>query len=146
MDRPEAVRRLAEARVGRLATVDDRGRPHVVPFVFAVEGMTIYWAVDRKPKRSLELRRLANLRANHVAEVVVDHYDEDWSELWWVRASGTGRMVEDDAESARARSLLASKFPQHLADPPPGPVVAIDVDRVTWWSAAAGVDQAPIST
>jgi len=136
MDRPEALHRLAMAPVGRMATVDERGHPHVVPFVFAVDGTTIYWIVDRKPKRSLELRRLANLRTNPATEVVVDHYAEDWSELWWVRASGTGRIVEDQEESAWARSLLASKFPQHRLQPPPGPVVAMDVDRITWWSAS----------
>jgi PPOX class probable F420-dependent enzyme len=136
MDRDDALLRLGRARAGRLATVDGHGRPHVVPFVFALDGMTIYWAVDAKPKRSTELKRLSNLRSNPAADVVVDHYAEDWTALWWVRASGNGRVVEDQAESQRARALLVEKFPQYGETPPPGPVVAIDLDRVTWWSAS----------
>src|SRR5437016_10406468 len=127
MDRGEARRRLAEARVGCLATADAGGLPHVVPFVFAVDGDTIYWAVDQKPKRTRELKRLANIRANPNVEVVVDHYDEDWANLWWVRASGPARILEDGDEARRALALLAAKYQQDRASPPEGPVVAVEV-------------------
>jgi PPOX class probable F420-dependent enzyme len=134
VDPEEALRRLSGARVGRLATADASGRPHVVPFVFATDGRRIYWSVDDKPKRSRRLRRLANISANPRAEVIVDHYEEDWGALWWVRASGAARIVEGD-EAARGRELLVAKYPQYAAAPPAGPVVAIDVQRVTGWRA-----------
>jgi len=136
VDPEEALRRLAGARVGRLATADVSGRPHVVPFVFAVEedGRRAYWAVDDKPKRSRNLRRLANIAANPRVEVLVDHYEEDWGVLWWVRASGIARTVEGD-EAARALELLVAKYPQYAERPPAGPFVAIDVERVAGWSA-----------
>ena len=119
--------------MGRLATADASGRPHVVPFVFAVEGLRIYWSVDDKPKRSRRLRRLDNIAANPRVEVVVDHYEEEWGALWWVRASGTARTVEGD-EAAGALELLVAKYPQYAGRPPAGPFVAIDVERVTGWS------------
>jgi PPOX class probable F420-dependent enzyme len=136
MDRDEAYRRLADARVGRLATVRPDGSPHVVPFVFAVEGRTLYWAVDRKPKRSRNLTRLANLRAEPRAEVVVDGFDEDWSRLWWVRARGRARQVSEPDERRRALAALAAKHPAYRSQPPDGAVVAIDLERWSGWSAS----------
>jgi len=140
MDRGEAIERLRSARVGRLASVTADARPHVVPFVFALVerdmDVVAYWAVDRKPKRTERLQRLRNLERNPAAEFVVDGYDEDWGALWWVRASGTGRVVDDTSpEHAAALDALASKYRQYASEPPPGPVVAIDIDRISGWRA-----------
>ena len=133
MEEAEALARVAAARVARMATVDGRGEPHVVPVTFVLEGRTLYWAVDRKPKRAPELKRLDNLRANPAVQLVVDRYDEDWTRLWWVRLTGRGRVLEGGEESSRAEGLLAGKYAQYRRDPPPGPVVAIDVQTVTSW-------------
>lgn len=82
LDAPDARRRFAQARVARLATVDAAGRPHLVPLVLAVRGELVYSAVDAKPKRSMALRRLANITANPAVALLVDHYDDaDWSAL-----------------------------------------------------------------
>jgi len=131
-----ARERFATARVARLATVDASGQPHLVPLVFVLSGETIYSAVDAKPKRSTALRRLANVVANPRVALLVDHYDEDWENLWWVRADGAGRVLDPDAPEARsAVALLAERYPQYRSQPPPGPVLAIDVDHWTSWSA-----------
>src|SRR5207248_2342838 len=103
MDADEARRRLARARVARLATITATGTTHLVPICFAVIGETIYNAVDDKPKRSSRLQRLANVRAggaSAVASVLVDHWAEDWSELWWVRADGRGRVLDSAGPEA----------------------------------------------
>ena len=136
MDRQEAKKRLGEARVGRLATADAGGIPHVVPFVFALDGNTLYWAVDEKPKRTRQIKRLANIAANPNVEVVVDRYAERWERLWWVRAAGPAQVVEG-AEEQRALALLAAKYRQYRKQPPGGPVVAIEVARLTWWEGGA---------
>jgi PPOX class probable F420-dependent enzyme len=140
--RDEALRRVAEARVGRIATVRPDGTPHVVPLVFALTGggddVSLVWAVDDKPKRSARLARIANLRANPIAEVVVDAYDEDWSRLWWVRLRGPARVLEGPKEREAALDVLADKYPAYRELRPSGDVVRIDVDSVTWWSAADG--------
>jgi PPOX class probable F420-dependent enzyme len=141
MDRAEAVRRLTEARVGSIATIRPDGSPHVVPLVFAVsragDAPVIYWCVDDKPKRSRELQRLVNIRAQPAVEIEVSRYDDDWAQLWWVRASGIAREVTSVDEREGALAALAGKYPQYAARAPSGPVVAIRVDRVAGWAAGA---------
>jgi PPOX class probable F420-dependent enzyme len=133
----QARLRFAGARVARLATVGDDGRPHVVPIVFAVSGDVVYTAVDAKPKRTTELRRLRNIAVNPQVSVLADAYDEDWTRLWWVRADGMARRMAA-AERAEAIDLLVAKYPQYAAAPPGGPVLRIDVERWTGWSAQTG--------
>ena len=135
MDEREALDRLASARVARLATADAGGMPHVVPLVFVLLDRTIYWAVDRKRKRSQRLKRLTNIEENPNVAVVADHYDEDWSKLWWVRAAGKARIVGDDNERIRALMALGTKYPQYREQEPDGPVVAIDLGRISGWSS-----------
>jgi len=125
--------RVAAARVARLATVTAAGRPHLVPCCFALAADAIYSAVDAKPKTTLALRRLDNIRANPAAALVVDHYSDDWSALWWVRVDGLARVVEDPSERARALELLAAKYPQYALTTPPGDVIAIDVTAWRAW-------------
>jgi PPOX class probable F420-dependent enzyme len=124
-----------DARVARLATVDPDGRPHVVPICFALDGDTLYTAVDEKPKSTRKLRRLANIEANPRVEVVIDHWDEDWSQLWWVRLAGEARVVEHDA---RGLELLQAKYPQYRDAPPAGPFVVVTIDARKEWTASDG--------
>ncbi|WP_089211110.1 TIGR03668 family PPOX class F420-dependent oxidoreductase [Streptosporangium subroseum] len=142
MDEVEARARFGAARVARLATVDEFGRPHLVPVTFAVDGDTVSFAIDHKPKRTTNLRRLRNIAADDRVCLLVDHYDDDWSQLWWVRADGRARIVEDDdvsdAHEARERALarLAERYRQYRDRPPQGPVVLITVESWTGWSYA----------
>ena len=127
--------RLTAARVARLATTDPDGRPHLVPIVFALDGDTLYSAVDRKPKRSSNLRRIENARARPDVTILVDHYEEDWDKLWWIRLRGLARVLDDGDERERALALLQEKYPQYRTEPPDGPVLAVDVIDVREWSA-----------
>jgi len=127
----EARERFASARVARLATVAEDGAPHLVPIVFALLDETIYSVVDQKPKRTTDLRRLANARATGRASLLVDHYQEDWQKLWWVRADGTARTLKANEPEARgAIEALSERYPQQR---PAGMVLAVDVDRWTGW-------------
>jgi PPOX class probable F420-dependent enzyme len=126
--------RLTSARVGYLATVTAVVRAHVVPCCFALDGDTLYSAVDAKPKSTLDLRRVQNIRSNGAVSLLVDHYDDaDWSQLWWVRVDGNGRTADDAVERARAIALLSTKYEQYRVLPPPGPVLAVDIDRWRTW-------------
>jgi PPOX class probable F420-dependent enzyme len=125
---------FASAPVARLATARPDGSPHVVPFTFAVVGDRIYWAVDRKPKSGRTLQRLVNLEAEPRVSAVADHYEADWTRLWWVRADGVGRIASDD-EAVEGLAALMEKYTQYRADPPPGPVVVIEVARWSGWRA-----------
>ncbi|GLZ16173.1 PPOX class F420-dependent oxidoreductase [Actinomadura sp. NBRC 104425] len=128
--------RLTSAPVARLATVDEHGRPHLVPVTFAVRRGVLYTAVDHKPKRSRDLRRLANIRANPHVSVLADHYDDDWERLWWVRADGHARVIEDDAQMAAPIALLRDRYAQYRDRPPEGPVIAVTIDAWSGWSAS----------
>jgi PPOX class probable F420-dependent enzyme len=127
--------RLDEARVARLATSDPDGKPHLVPIVFAVDGDTLYSAVDSKPKRSRTLRRIENARARPDVTILVDHYEEDWRRLWWIRVRGRARVLDDGDELAHALALLTDKYEQYRAEPPDGPVLAVDITDVREWTA-----------
>jgi PPOX class probable F420-dependent enzyme len=127
--------RVAEARVARLATLDSDGRPHLVPIVFALDGDTLYSAVDAKPKRSRRLRRIENARARPDVTVLVDEYAEDWTRLWWVRLRGRARVLDGGEEAARALELLTAKYEQYREQPPGEPVLAVDVLEWRGWSA-----------
>jgi PPOX class probable F420-dependent enzyme len=134
---PIVVRELAQqARVARLATIDPDGRPHLVPITFALAGEVLYSAVDSKPKRSRRLKRIENARARPEVTVLVDGYEEDWSRLWWLRLRGTARVLERGDEFDRALSLLGDKYEQYRANPPGGPVLALDVTERREWAAA----------
>lgn len=95
----------------------------------------VYHAVDDRPKRHREPRRLENLRSTGEACLLVDEYRDDWSALWWVRLDGRGRIVDDPAEAAEARAALSAKYPQYAERPPAAPVVAVTVTRWSAWSA-----------
>jgi PPOX class probable F420-dependent enzyme len=133
MDRPVARRRVADARVGRLATLTPEGRPHIVPCCFVLDDQTVYSAVDAKPKSTLALRRLENVRAHPSCSLLVDHYAEEWTDLWWVRVDGSGRVIERGDERERALDLLQAKYRQYRETPPPGAVVALDIERWRMW-------------
>jgi PPOX class probable F420-dependent enzyme len=136
VERDEAMRRLTSSTVARLATVSKGGRPHIVPIVFAIDKDSLYFAVDMKPKKTANLQRLRNIATNPAVSILADHYEDDWTRLWWVRADGTARVVTENAEAERAIELLANKYEQHRRERPAGPVVAIHIDRVMGWSGA----------
>ena len=123
-----AEERVAHARVGRLATVTPAGRPHIVPVCFALHDGRIVTAVDAKPKATTELARLENVRATGRAGLLVDHYEEDWTRLWWVRVDGPAAVLEDDA----AIDALVAKYDQYRAQRPAGQVIEIAPE--TWRS------------
>ncbi len=158
MNAQQARDRFAAARVARLATADRSARPHLVPIVFALVGDELYFAVDGKPKTTAKLRRLDNIRRNPAVSVLVDHYSDDWNELWWARADGTATIIDliPNATAPTASGLglsaialaeLARRYPRYrsvpedAADAPApgpfisGPLVRIGAIRWSGWSA-----------
>jgi PPOX class probable F420-dependent enzyme len=121
--------------VARLATIDPEGRPHLVPICFALADDLLYSAVDQKPKRSPRLQRLENIRLHSQVAVLVDHYEDDWTRLWWARLSGLARVLESRPEREGPLELLAAKYSQYAADPPRGDVIEVQIDEWRVWSA-----------
>jgi PPOX class probable F420-dependent enzyme len=111
-----------------------------VPCCFVLDRDTIYSAIDAKSKSTLELQRLENLRWQPAAAVLVDHYDDDWADLWRVRADGRGRVTDHGEEHKRAKSLLEGKYPQYRHVVLPGAVIAVTVERWNGWPVTSRQD------
>jgi PPOX class probable F420-dependent enzyme len=136
VEREQMREKLSEARVARLATVGAGGRPHLVPCCFVLDGDVVYTAVDDlKAKSTLDLRRVGNVEANPAVSLLVDHYDDDWSALWWVRVDGTARVVDRAADRAAPLDQLAAKYPQYRDRPPPGALIAVTIEAWRGWCA-----------
>lgn len=127
---------LRAARVARLATHNATGAIDLVPITFAlVDSDTLVTAVDHKPKRTARLQRLENIRRNSSVTVLVDHYDDDWSQLWWVRVRGDATIVDDPAPALL--DPLIAKYEQYRDQPPSGAAIVIRILDVHEWAAQA---------
>jgi PPOX class probable F420-dependent enzyme len=127
---------LAGSRVARLGLLDGDGAPRVLPVTYAISGESLVTAVDQKPKRRIgeELARVRWLRARPIAALTVDHYEDDWSALAWVQALGTVRVL-DAASAPEAMAALAQRYEPYRSDPPAGPLLVLEPDRLLWWHA-----------
>lgn len=134
MPEAEQRQRFADARALRLSTVNAAGQPHLVPATFAVVGDRVAIAVDHKPKRHSNLKRLRNIAENPAVSLLVDHFEEDWEQLWWVRADGQARVLEN-ADAGELVQALLSKYDQYRDHRPEGPVIEIQVNRWSGWVA-----------
>jgi PPOX class probable F420-dependent enzyme len=137
LDADEARRRFATGRVACLATLRADGTPALVPIVFAMVGETVVAAVDAKAKQTRELARLRHVARDPRVTVLVDHYEEDWQRLWWVRAEGAGRVVASGSERDEVIASLRAKYPQYEGlDGPFGDAIIVEVARWMGWSAS----------
>ncbi|MGH9252530.1 MAG: TIGR03668 family PPOX class F420-dependent oxidoreductase [Acidimicrobiales bacterium] len=134
LDRQTCRERMSGARVAHLATAGGDHWPHLVPVTFALAGDRILLAVDQKPKSTTNLRRLRNIVDNPRVAVLCDHYEDDWSRLWWVRADGHAEVVRAGAERQVHLDALTAKYDQYRREPPLGPVIVVTVDTWTGWS------------
>jgi PPOX class probable F420-dependent enzyme len=138
LDPDEQCALVTVARVARLATLRADGTARLVPITFVLLDGLVCSAVDEvKPKRSTRLARLADVRRDPRAAVLVDHYAEDWTQLWWVRIDGTAAVHEAGELADRARTALAAKYPPYAAPPPGGPVLVLTPNRWSGWQGSA---------
>jgi PPOX class probable F420-dependent enzyme len=135
------IRKLKQARVAHLATVDADRRPHLVPICFAFDGQLFYTAIDLKPKRvsAQQLTRVRNIRTRPDVALLVDHYEEDWKRLWYALIRGKAKLLtaSDRRQRASAVRRLRAKYPQYahgmLTDA--ALIIRIRPQQATWWSA-----------
>ncbi len=131
---------LEISRVGRLATADAKGVPHLVPVCYAVMGDSAYITVDEKPKRTdIPLKRIRNIQENPAVALTVDRWDEDWSKLAWVMLRGRAEVLDAGDEHDRAQMRLRERYPQYRTMDIEGlPVIAIRISRISGWGNLAG--------
>ena len=137
---PDSVRaKLKQARVARLATYDAKSGPHIVPVCFAYDGKVFYTAIDRKTKRVApeRLARLRNIQALPQVALLIDKYDEDWTQLWYILVRGRAELIPRSRtrEHALAIRRLRGKYPQYSGAmlPDDAPVIRITPQRTTPW-------------
>ena len=137
MDRGAAAL-LDRSRVATLATVSVDGRPHLVPVVFALDGVDIVTSVDGKPKTGKLLARIQNIARDPRVTLLAHHYEEDWSKLSWVRVDGTASLERGGETFVRALNSLRDRYPQYESVDLAGPVIRITVENTTTWEATSG--------
>lgn len=135
MNDEQARSRFAAARVAILGTADAEGVPHLVPVTFVVAGDIVSSAVDDKPKRGRRLRRHANIRAQPRVSLLVQHWDEDWSRLWWVRADGLAVVTDEQSIVDRVVTRLRQKYSQYHEVNVEGPVIEVAVQTWRAWAS-----------
>lgn len=126
---------MDESPVARLASVTPGLQPHLVPVTFALVDKVVYTAIDHKPKQTKELMRLRNVAAHPDVSLLADHYDDDWTSLWWVRVDGQARIVRSGDEYDDALDALEGKYDQYREHRPDGAVIAVDITRWRGWNA-----------
>lgn len=127
---------FASVRLAHLATADGQGAPHVVPVCFVYDRGCIYSVIDRKPKRTsaLKLKRVRNILANPRVALVFDHYEEDWSRLWYVLVRGTAQLLAQGEEHQRAVDVLRQKYHQYQdMDIDACPIIKLTPTSVVRW-------------
>jgi PPOX class probable F420-dependent enzyme len=134
---------IADGRVGRLGTADPSGQPMVVPICYAWDGSTLFSALDAKPKTrpGSDLKRVRNIKENAKVSVVIDRYDEDWSQLEYAILQGEARLVTHGEDFSRGADLLLDKYPQYRAmglDRREGLMIVVAPSKVTHWAFRGG--------
>jgi PPOX class probable F420-dependent enzyme len=135
VDQFDALARIAGESIGHLGTVRPDGRPHVVVATFAVVDGNIVTAIDHKPKRTERLQRLVNIEANPSVTFLVDHYQDDWAGLWWVRVDGIASTHQSGGTWDDAIEALTDKYEQYRLQPPKGVVISIGPEQIRSWSS-----------
>jgi PPOX class probable F420-dependent enzyme len=135
LDESECRERFGAARRVVLGTCGADRQPHLVPVTFALVGDVVVSAVDHKPKTTTRLRRLANIVENPSVSLLLDHYEDDWDRLWWVRADARATVVADGPQWSQAIAWLVARYPAYAARPPTGPVVRAEVTRWSGWAS-----------
>ena len=104
-----------EVRIAHLATADASATPHVIPICFVYDDPFTYSVIDEKPKQCLaiNLKRVRNILANPKVSLILDHYEEDWTKLWYLLVIGRAELLESGIEHQKAIKLLRKKYPQY---------------------------------
>ena len=127
---------LNDHRVARFATAEPSGQPHVVPICYAVSDDTMYFPIDEKRKQPTNkpLKRIRNIQINPHVALVVDRYEDDWTQLGWVMVQGDAALLDDGEEHTKAQRLLKARYPQlHGMQINDLPVIAVRIKHVVSW-------------
>jgi PPOX class probable F420-dependent enzyme len=106
---------LESGRVARMATVDETGKPHIVPICYAFVSGLIYTPIDKKPKSVTvnTLGRIKNIRSNPYVSFVIDKYYEDWNRLYYLKITARASLLDRGEEYENSLMSLSEKYSQY---------------------------------
>ncbi|MCZ6501524.1 MAG: hypothetical protein O6945_03305, partial [Gammaproteobacteria bacterium] len=130
----------------RLSTLNVDGSPHQIPIVFTWHAGCFWSPIDGKPKQKVQPTRVQNAIANPVASLLIDKYDDDWTQLWWIRADLEITVVQlDEADTEtlkivrQVKTKLEEKYLQYGSTPvlrEPATILAMRPTALTSWCSA----------
>ena len=110
---PRELELIERSRVARLATISASGTPHLVPVCFAFFDGAFFVPIDEKPKRGGPLARVRNIERDPRATLLLDHYEDDWTQLAWLRFDCDARVLAAGAERPDVLAELRRRYGQY---------------------------------
>jgi PPOX class probable F420-dependent enzyme len=132
---------IERARVARLATVDYRSKPHLVPVVFVFDGNHFFIPIDKKRKtvKPQKLKRIKNIQDNPNVALLIDKYSEDWTKLAFVMIQGKASIItsktQGNIQVQEAYKKLTTKYRQYQKIGLSEMCIIIKPEKVASWGA-----------
>ncbi len=137
------VKLIKNTRFGYLATAASNLQPYATPVVFILHNEKIYVPLDQKPKTVSisELKRVKNIQVNPKVCLLIHHYDEDWTKLWFVMITGYATLVNGTSDTLKTKlktihNKLLSKYSQYNKISVGNFYIRIRVDKTVYWRYA----------
>lgn len=125
---------LRTARHAILGTVANDGRAHLVPVCYALDAGAIVIAIDEKPKRGTPLVRLRNIARDPRVSLLIERYDDDWTELAWLRIDGRATVLPEGGGRPEALLALRERYPQYGDMRLEGlPLIVVEIEAQRSW-------------
>jgi len=128
---------IKEAKVARLATVDQKLHPYVVPVVFVFYENSFFIPLDEKTKtvNSRNLKRVKNIEKNPNVTLLIDKYQNNWKKLFFLMIHGKAKMIDGNSKLMdKIHKLLISKYPQYKKIGIGNSCIRINPTKVTFWN------------
>ena len=126
---------LASAQIGHLATANTSGVPRIVPVCFIEYVGNIYSVIDKKPKVSdyTKLKRVQNILNNSEVSFLIDHYTEDWNQIWYLQINGSASIIH--TKDSVMHHKLIDKYPLYAnMEIKNQPLIQIIPRKLNFWS------------
>jgi len=129
---------ISRAKVARLATVDQKLYPYVVPVVFVFHGNSFFIPLDEKTKtvNPKNLKRVKNIEKNPNVTLLIDKYQNDWKKLFFLMIHGKAKVIDEKNGKImdKIHKLLVSKYPQYKKIGIGNSCIKIEPTKVRFWS------------
>ncbi len=126
------------AKVARLATVDQKSHPYVVPVVFVFHENSFFIPLDEKVKtvNPRKLKRIKNIEKNPNVTLLIDKYQNNWKKLFFLMIHGKATVIDEINNKLmdKVHKLLISKYPQYKKIGVGNSCIKINPTKVTFWN------------